>query len=303
MSEISMTYDIRFRSWRSVLLGVLVALAGIIGGMLSSPWWLLMLPIGVTNIFRLERNVAAAMLTELKRSGTPVLVLWPRFYGVAHGRFCRGTVTVPQVACFAEGTGVPAENGPDAGPEMPGMPEKQLIPWMSLAIADIASVDSTSGEKTIRLGLRERAEEIACTTTYERDEVLTLLRPACPWTVTSTTRKVFRIDPRSWVLCLPLVLFSMAVALTAVGLLQPHQLPLADWNNIAGIRGKGRGMAVLWVLASQAYRLAVEQCPPVVTGILSVGGAVGFSALLAWLQWRRLTDETWTHPRQTNAGA
>ena len=174
---------------------------------------------------------------------------------------------------------------------------------MSLAIADIASVDSTSGEKTIWLGLRDRTEEIDCTMPFERDQVLKLLRPACPWTVTSTTRKVFRIDPRSWVLCLPLVLFSMAVALTAVGLLQPHQLPLADWNNIAGIRGKGRGMAVLWVLASQAYRLAVEQCPPVVTGILSVGGAVGFSALLAWLQWRRLTDETWTHPRQTNAGA
>ena len=298
-----MNYDIRFRSWRSVLLGALVTLAGIVGAMLSSPWWLLLLPIGATNIFRLERNVAAAMLTELKRSGTPVLVLWPRFYGVAHGRFCRGTVTVPQVASFAEGTGMPAENGPGAGPEMQGMPQKQLTPWMSLAIADIASVDSTSGEKTIWLGLRDRTEEIDCTMPFERDQVLKLLRPACPWTVTSTTRKVFRIDPRSWVLCLPLVLFSMAVALTAVGLLQPHQLPLADWNNIAGIRGKGRGMAVLWVLASQAYRFAVEQCPPVVTGILSVGGAVGFSALLAWLQWRRLTDTTWTHPRQINAGA
>ena len=62
-----MNYDIRFRSWRSVLLGALVTLAGIVGAMLSSPWWLLLLPIGATNIFRLERNVAAAMLTELRR--------------------------------------------------------------------------------------------------------------------------------------------------------------------------------------------------------------------------------------------
>ena len=85
-----MNYDIRFRSWRSVLLGVLAALAGIVGAMLSSRWWLLLLPIGVTNIFRLERNIAMTTLAELKRLGTPVLVLGPRFYGVAHGRYAGG---------------------------------------------------------------------------------------------------------------------------------------------------------------------------------------------------------------------
>lgn len=297
--DISMNYDIRLRPWRSVLIGTIVMLAGVVGASVSSPWWLLLLPIGVTSIFRLETNVALATLADMERWGVPVVVLGPRFYGVLHGRFCRGTTTLPQVSCFAEGREAPVENATGAAP---GKPDKLQAPWLSLVIADIASVDSTSGEKTFRLGLRDRIEQVECTTTYERDEVLKLLRPACPWTVTSTTRKVFMINLRSWILCLPLMLFAATIALTAFGLVQPHQMPLADWNNIGGIRGKRRGLAVLWVLASQAYRFVVEQCSPVVAGMVGLFGTVAFGGLLATLQWPWLTDETWTNPRPPGAG-
>ena len=129
-----------------------------------------------------------------------------------------------------------------------------------------------------------------------------MLRPACAWSVETTRRKVFKIDLRSWIFCLPLTLFAATIALTAVGLVQPQQMPLADWNDIGGIRGKGRGLAVLWVLASQAYRFVVEQCPPVVAGIVGLVGTIAFGALLATLQWPWLTDETWTNPRPPGAG-
>jgi hypothetical protein len=59
---------------------------------------------------------------------------------------------------------------------------------------------------------------------------------------------------------------------------------------------------VLWVLASQAYRFVVEQCPPVVAGIVGLVGTIAFGALLAILQWPWLTDETWTNPRPPSAG-
>ena len=297
MPDISMNYDIRLRAWRSVLFGVLAMIAGVVGASVSSPWWLLLLPIGATSIFRLERNVALATLADMKRSGTPVLVLGPRFYGVLHGRFCRGPTTLPQVTCFAEGREAPVENATGAAPEKPGIRKKPWSPGFRLAIDDIASVHSTSGEKTIRLGLRDRVEEIDCTMPFERDEVLKLLRPACAWSVETTRRKVFRIDLRSWIFCLPLMLLAATIALTAVGIVQPQQMPLADWNDIGGIRGKGRGPAVLWVLASQAYRFVVEQCPSVVAGVVGLVGTIAFGALLASLQWPWLTDETWTNPR------
>ena len=297
-----MNYDIRFRAWRSVLLGAFLMLAGVVGASVSSPWWLLMLPIGVTSIFRLETNVALATLADMERWGVPVVVLGPRFYGVLHGRFCRGTTTLPQVSCFAEGREAPVENATGAAPGKPGIRKKPWSPGFSVAIDDIVSVHSTSGEKTIRLGLRDRIERIDCTTTYERDEVLKLLRPASAWSVVTTRRRVFRINLRSWIFCLPLTLFAATIALTAVGLVQPQQMPLADWNDIGGIRGKGRGLAVLWVLASQAYRFVVEQCPPVVAGIVGLVGTIAFGALLATLQWPWLTDETWTNPRPPGAG-
>lgn len=290
-----MNYDIRLRTWRSVLLGSVVTIAGIVGASLSLPWWLLLLPIGVTWVFRLERNVALATLAEMKRRGVPVLVLGPRFYGVLHGRFCRGTTTLPQVTCFAEGMEAPLENAAGAASTKPGIWKKPWTPGFSVAIDDIASVRWNSGEKTIRLGLRDRVENIDCTMPLERDEVLKLLRPAGAWSVETTRRKVLWIDPRSWIFCLPLTLFSAAVAITAAGIVQPQQLPLADWNDIGGVRGKGRGMAVLWVLASQAYRFVIERCPPVVAGVVGLVGAIAFGALLVILQWTWLTDETWTN--------
>ncbi len=300
MPDISLNYDIRFRARRSVLFGVLVMVAGVVVASVSSPWWLLLLPIGVTSIFRLETNVALATLADMKRSGLPVLVLGPRFHGVLHGRFCRGTTTLPQVSCFAEGREAPVENATGAAPGKPGIRKKPWTPGFSVAIDDIASVHSSSGEKTIRLGLRDRIEEIDCTMLFERDEVLKLLRPACAWSVETTRRKVFRIDLRSWIFCLPLTLFAATIALTAVGLVQPHQLPLADWKDVGGMQpGRGRGLAVLWVLASQAYRFVIEQCPPVVAGIVGLVGMIAFGALLAILQWTWLTDETWTNPRST----
>lgn len=294
-----MNYDIHLRAWRSGLFGAIVLLAGIVGASRSSPWWLLLIPIGVTSIFRIERNPASALLAELKRNGVPVLVLGPRFYGVLHGRFCRGTVTLPQVACLAEGAGVPAQTGPGGAP---GAGRKPSTPWLSLAIEDIASIRSTSGEKTLRLGLRDRVEELDCTMTAERDEVLKLLRPARAWIVETTRRKVFRVDLRSLILCLPLTLFSAMVVLTSVGIVQPQQLPLAGWKDVAGVRGKGRALAALWVLASQAYTFVVDQWPPVVTGIAGLVGTIAFGTLLAILQWTWLTDETWTNPRQPDAG-
>jgi hypothetical protein len=59
---------------------------------------------------------------------------------------------------------------------------------------------------------------------------------------------------------------------------------------------------MLWVLASQAYRFVVEQWPPLVAGIVGAVGGVAFTALLAALHWKIVSDETWTRPQSTGDG-
>jgi hypothetical protein len=297
-----MSYDIRFRSRRSFLFGVAVLLAGVVGASLSSPWWLLMLPIAVASIFRLERNVARAALATLEHQGLPILNRDSYFYGIAHGRFCRGATSAGDVAGFARGISRPImdESGTALTRWRRHVPE--WTKWLSIALDEIDRIEWNSAGKSIRFVLPDRSEEIACTMTFERDEVLKLLRPARPWIVTTTSRTVFRFDLRSWILCLPLVLFSSGIVLTAIGLVQPHQLPLADWNDVKAIRGKGKGLAALWVLASQAYSVVVEQWPPLVAGIVGGSAAVASTALLAALHWKVVSDETWTRPRPTGDG-
>jgi hypothetical protein len=294
-----MNYDIRFRSRSSLLFGVVVLLAGGVGASLSSPWWLLMLPIGLASIFRLERNVARAALATLERQGIPILNRDSYFYGIAHGRFCRGAVSAGDVAGFARGMSRPVVEEAGTAPTRWRRTVPEWTTWLSLALDEIDRIEWNSAGKTIRFVLPDRSEDIDCTMTFERDEVLKLLRPARPWIVTTTSRKVFGFDLRSWLFCLPLMLFSSVVVLTAIGLLQPHQLPLADWNDIQGIQGKGVVLAALWVLASQAYRFVVEQWPPLVAGIVGTAGAIGFTALLAALHWKIVSAETWSRPRPT----
>jgi hypothetical protein len=294
-----MNYDIRLRSRRSLLFGVVVLLAGGVGASLSSPWWLLMLPIGLASIFRVERNVAGAVLAALEHQGIPILNRESHFYGIAHGRFCRGAVTEVDVAGFARGISRPVVDGSGTAPSRWRKNRPDWTTWLSIALDEIDRIEWNSAGKTIRFVLPDRSEEIACTMTFERDEVLKLLRPARPWIVTTTSRKAFRFDPRSWIFCLPLVLFCSVVVLTSIGLLQPHQLPLADWNDVKAVQGKGKGLAMLWVLASQAYRFVVEQWPPLVAGIVGTAGAIAFTALLAALHWKIVSDEMWTRPRPT----
>jgi len=297
-----MNYDIRLRSRRSLLFGVVVLLTGGVGASLSSPWWLLMLPIGVASIFRLERNVARSALAELEHQGIPILNRESHFYGIARGRFCRGAVTEVDVAGFARGMSRPVVDGAGTAPSRWRKNRPEWTTWLSLALDNIDRIEWNSAGKSIRFVLADRSEEIVCTMTFERDEVLKLLRPARPWIVTKTSRKAFRFDLRSWIFCLPVVLFSSGLVLTAIGLLQPHQLPLADWNDVKAIQGKGKGLAMLWVLASQAYRFVVEQWPPLVAGIVGAVGGVAFTALLAALHWKIVSDETWTRPQSTGDG-
>ena len=238
-----MNYDIRLRSRRSLLFGVAVLLAGVVGASLSSPWWLLMLPIGVASIFRLERHVARAALAELEHQGIPILNRESHFYGIAHERFCRGAVTASDVAGFARGLSRPVVEEAGAAPTRWHRHAPEWTTWVSLALDDIDRIEWNSAGKSIRFVLPDRSEEIVCTMTFERNEVLKLLRPARPWIVTTSSRTVFGFDLRSWLFCLPLVLFCSVVVLTSIGLLQPHQLPLADWNDVKAVRGKGKGIA------------------------------------------------------------
>lgn len=294
-----MNHDIRLRSGRSLLYGACVALAGLVGAVLWSPWWLLLLPIGVPSIFRLERNVARSKLAELERCGVPIVDRHSHFYGIAHGRLCRGAVTAPDLTCFEQGAGVPVEIAPGTAVGRRIKAAREWMTWWSVAIDDIDRIESNSEGTTIRFVLRDRTEEIACPLTAERDAVLEILRPARPWVVAKESRRVFRIDPRSWILCLPLVLFSATVFLTSIGLVQPQQLPLIDWKDVKGVRGKGRGLAMVGVMASHAYRFVVERFPPLAAGILGGIAAVVIGIVLVMVQWKTVSDTTWTSPRPT----
>jgi hypothetical protein len=297
-----MSYDIRLRSGRSLLYGAVAILAGVVGAEFSSPWWLLMLPIGVVSIFRLERNVARSALAELEHQGIPLVNRESHFYGIAHGRFCRGAVTAVDVACFARGMSRLSVDESGTAPTRWRRNVPEWTKWSSIALDDIDRIESHSEGKTILFVLADRSEEIVCPTAAERNAVLEILRPARPWIVTTESRRAFRIDLRSWILCLPVVLFSATVVLTSIGLVQPQQLPLVNWNDVKGVRGRGRGLAFLWVMASQAYRHVVERWPPLAAGIVGAASAIAFTTLLAMCQWKTVSDDAWTCPRPTGGG-
>jgi hypothetical protein len=109
-----------------------------------------------------------------------------------------------------------------------------------------------------------------------------------------TGRSVARLELGSLLLGLPLVYFSAAFALAALGIVQANQLPLVDFKRVGQMHGRGRAFAVVWATASQCFLWLLENLPAAASVLIGVAAAATFAAFVFASQWTRITETVWT---------
>ena len=285
-----MSIEVRFRSGAAAVIGVAAMVAGVVGGSVSSPWWWALVPIGVVQLLRLERNPAWTRLAALKRGGLAVVWGDRRFFAVSGGRIYDGAIVVPHVAALERHAEEPDGEAAEAGSRPPAKARE----WRCVRLADVDRIESTTGEKTVRVILPDRVEEFGFRTPPERDAALELLRAARRWSVAEAPRRAFAVNALAWIVCLPFVLFTGAVVLVTLGAIPAACLPLADFADARKVRGKGRVLAVLWAAASQGYLFVADRLPPPAVAALAGLACAAAAALLYASQWTTVTTSTWT---------
>ncbi len=283
--------EIRLRENVAGISSLALAVGGTIAAILLSPWWWIVVPPGIAGAFRLTHNEARRRLAALKRSGAAVAWGEHAFFGIIDGVIVSGALAPSHVAAFEKGA------------EAPGNPVDDLVlrrwkgtppAWRRVPIGTVERVESTTGEKTFRLILPAAVEEFAFQFPHERDAALELLRAAAPWTVTETGRSVARLELLSLVMGLPLVFFSAALALAALGIVQPNQLPLLDWKGVGQVRGRGRAIAAAWANASRCFLWLLDTLPAAASVAIGILATVAFGTLIYASQWTRIMDTVWT---------
>ncbi len=283
--------EIRLREDVVGIASLAVAVFGVLAALFWSPWWGLVVPCGLVSALRFDRNGARARLAALKKGRVPVTWDTRSFFAVADGAIHAGALAPSHVAAFEKGA------------EAPGNPVDDLVlrrwkgtppAWRRVPIGTVERVESTTGEKTFRLILPAAVEEFAFQFPHERDAALELLRAAAPWTVTETGRSVARLELLSLVMGLPLVFFSAALALAALGIVQPNQLPLLDWKGVGQVRGRGRAIAAAWATASRCFLWLLDTLPAAASVAIGILATVAFGTLIYASQWTRIMDTVWT---------
>lgn len=286
-----MSIEIRFREDVVGIASLAVAVFGVLAAVLWSPWWGIVVPCGVVSAFRLVRDAARTRLAALKRAGTAVTWDTRSFFAVADGTIWEGALAPSHVAAFEARRVAPADVAEDTvSRRWRGTPPA----WRRVPIHTIDRVESTTGEKTFRVIRPGAVEEYTFGAPHERDAALGMLREAVPWHVTETARSVVRFQPLSLVVGLPLLFFSAALVLAALGVVQPKQLPLMDWKRVGQVRGKGRAIAAAWATASQGFLWLLEKLPAAAAVALGILATAAFAALVYASQWTRIVDAVWT---------
>lgn len=92
--------------------------------------------------------------------------------------------------------------------------------------------------------------------------------------------------------------FAMALVFTVLGLVQPKQLPLVDWNDFNKMRGggKGRGVMLIWVVLCESYLFLINNLHPSVVLLLGATVTIAFGIMLYTAQWTKVADTTWQQP-------
>lgn len=285
--------EIRLREDVVGIASLAVAVFGVLAALLWSPWWGLVVPCGLVSALRFDRNGARARLAALKKGRSPVTWDTRSFFAVADGAIHAGAIAPSHVTAFETRAEAPGDAADD-----PVLRRWKGTPpaWRRVPIGSIERIESTTGEKTFRVILPGAVEEFAFQFPHERDAALELLRPAVPWTVAETARSVMRFNPLALFIGLPLVFFSAALALAALGLVPANQLPLLDWQDAARVRGRARAVAASWATASQCFRFLLDTLPAAAAVAIGIA-ALGALATLVWAsQWARVVDEVWTPP-------
>ncbi|MFM7250218.1 MAG: hypothetical protein ACKO5R_09990 [Planctomycetaceae bacterium] len=288
-----MSYEVRLREGIAGVVALMVAVMGALCGIYFTPWLWILLPVGLVAAFRLVPNAGRRRIAAIKNAGGAVVAGEWGFVGVADGRLWTGALAPSHVAGFEQRADAPVGEADDAVlRRWKGAPPA----FRCAALDALDRVESTTGEKTIRLVLPDRTEELAFDHAHERDAALELLRPARPWTVAETARWIPRFDPLSALVGMPLMAASAALVLAAAGLVPANQLPLLDWQDAAKVRGRARAVAAAWATASQCFRFLLDTLPAAACVAIGIA-ALGALATLVWAsQWARVVDAVWTPP-------
>ncbi|MFO1064063.1 MAG: hypothetical protein U0892_09385 [Pirellulales bacterium] len=288
-----MQYNIRVRSIASIVAGILIMVAGMFGTFVTA-WTLLLLPVGLSLVFKLEKDRFAAKLAVLKKQTDSFCKTTDHFYATVGGCLVEGSPKEEHIQAVEQSMLVPAAIGTMVDPENEGFPSG-MRRW---AWNEIERIEYYSLGKTLQIVHKQGSDELSFASPEEREQVLKLLRRATNWQTDESPRTVFMLNIAGSLSCLPFLFFAMALVFTALGLVQPNQLPLLDWNDIKNVRAgaKGKGWMLIWVLISQGYLYLVNNLPAAAVLGLGAVASIILGVVLYNLQWKRVSDIVWTHP-------
>jgi hypothetical protein len=289
-----------------LLPGLGIMAGGVMMALVLQTWWpLLFVFAGLLLTVRLERDPVSEKFAELRRHSNCVIRKFHKqFFGVVGDFFVVGPFnrlgldaaesllerrdsTYPDVASASHsGLADGLTPGPPTG----------ISAWR---LTDIDRIAFATNSPSFTIIVQDNVEiHQSLGHTSVRDAVLKTLQPAVDWEIEEQFRKVFQLNVGAAVACLTLLFFTMALVLTIVGIIQPKQLPLVNWNDFRkmGGRGKGRGLLLIWVLLCETFLFFINNVHPSLVFALGVTSTIALIVVLYTSQWTQVAEITWRNP-------
>lgn len=293
-----MLHNIVVRSNLFFTIGLLI-IAGSIGAavLLQSFWPLIMIIVGVVMAFRLEPDLATVALADLRKQGALVHRCDKIFYGWINGQLIKAPYDQSNLIATKElfNTSAAESIKPDSMDDSSLCFHSEAIRvWPLLSIK---SIDFTTDQNSFTIHWHGNDSKQVFERHQIRDRVLKFIKPLADWRVEKEYRTVFKLN--FWAIGVGglLIFFAMAAVITVVGIINPGQLPLANWDHLKNVQGKARGYFSIWIFLCEAYLFLVNLNLPVPlkAGLgLTISAAIG--AIIYRLQWTQVVDATWYNP-------
>lgn len=299
-----MTQNIVIRSDVFFVIGFLV-IAGSIGTAIwmQSFWPSVMVLVGVIMAFRLEPDLATVAAADLRKQGVLIHRYDKHFYGWTNGLLFNAGYDQSNLIAAKKLVDTSAVESVKLDPEDDSSLSCHSGAIRVWPLQSIKSVNFTTDENSFTLHWNGR-ESIHAFANYQvRDTVLKFIKPRADWQIEEEYRTVFKLN--YWAIGVGgvLIFFAMAAVITVIGIINPGQLPLANWDDLKNVHGKARGYLSVWVFLCEAYLFLVNLNLPVPlkSGLgLIISAAIG--AIVYRLQWTRLADTTWCNPLHRSSG-
>ncbi len=293
-----MSLNIVANSTNLLISGLITAIGAVLVAVWIQAFWpLLFVLVGCAMAFRLQRDMTSVAKAALIKRGALIHQVDKNFYGwlndyLVHAPYDRKHLVAVEelLATSLKGPTEPTEMLASSSDSKLGL--IRLYPLRS-----IRSISFTTDEKSFTIHTDDKDSEHSFKDPNIRDGVLKFIKPHAQWQVTEEVRTKFKLNFLAILGSLLLMFFAIALAFTAIGIVQPNQLPLATWADLKNFRGKAGGWMFVWVCLCEAYMwLAKLNLPAALKFVLSVTASFGLAALMYYWQWTKVADTTWHNP-------